>query len=72
MVDQMTTAHLDPPGKEIARLARGEHHDPHSILGMHPAVGGTVVRGFHPDANAAWLLAPNGGTASMQPLGDGL
>ena len=63
---------LGIPTDELLRLARGEHHDPHAILGAHPAAEGTVVRAFHPDANAAWLVAPNGGTAAMEPAGDGL
>jgi 1,4-alpha-glucan branching enzyme len=41
------------PG-ELEALRRGEHHDPHRVLGAHP-VGraGAVVRAFHPDAVAA-------------------
>ncbi len=72
MVTDMTTAQLAPPTDEIARLARGVHHDPHSILGAHPTVGGTVVRAFHPDASGAELVAPNGGRAPMEPMGQGL
>ncbi len=72
MVTDMTTAQLAPPADEIARLARGEHHDPHSILGAHLAPGGTVVRAFHPDASGAELVAPNGGRAPMEPMGQGL
>ena len=52
---------------EIARLARGEHHDPHAVLGAHQSEGGTVIRSFHPDASAAELLAPGaspGGSVS--------
>ena len=72
MVNQMTTAQLAPSPEESSRIARGEHHDPHAVLGAHPAVGGTVVRAFHPDASAAELVAPNGGTEAMQPIGEGL
>jgi 1,4-alpha-glucan branching enzyme len=71
MVEPMTTSPLAAPESELARLARGEHHDPHAILGAHPAVGGTVVRAFHPDASAAALIAPSGGTAPMEPIGHG-
>jgi 1,4-alpha-glucan branching enzyme len=60
------------PAEDRLRLARGEHHDPHAILGAHRAPGGTVIRAFHPDATSAVLVAPNGGTAPMEPLGDGL
>jgi 1,4-alpha-glucan branching enzyme len=72
MVSHVTIAELAPPADELARLVRGEHHDPHAILGAHPAPGGTVVRAFHPDANRAALVAPNGGTERMEPLGDGV
>lgn len=72
MVEPMTTLDLAPPHEEIARLARGDHHDPHAILGAHATIGGTVVRALHPDAQAAELVAPNGGTAAMEPVGDGL
>ncbi|HEX7173150.1 MAG TPA: 1,4-alpha-glucan branching protein GlgB [Candidatus Limnocylindria bacterium] len=69
----MTTATaLQAPDHELARLARGEHHDPHAILGAHHAVGGTVVRAFHPDASAASLVAPNGDTEAMVAIGHGV
>ena len=64
--------HVAPPTGEIGRLARGEHHDPHAILGAHSAERGTIIRAFHPDANGAALVAPNGGTAPMEPVGNGL
>ncbi len=72
MVSSMTTSALAPAAEEISRLVRGEHHDPHAILGAHPAADGTVVRAFHPDAKAAELVATDGSTIQMQPLGDGL
>jgi 1,4-alpha-glucan branching enzyme len=68
--DMVTTAALRR--EETARLARGEHHDPHAILGAHAARDGTVVRAFHPDAASAALVAPNGGTEPMEPIGDGV
>ena len=65
----MTTA---LPTEEFARLSRGEHHDPHAILGAHHAPGGTVIRAFHPDATGAELVAPNGGTQPMERVNEGL
>ena len=44
---------------EIERIARHDHHDPHSILGAHPVPGGVVVRAFRPGA-AAVRVAPEG------------
>ena len=72
MVSPMTTSALAPAAEEIRRLARGEHHDPHAILGVHATGAGVVVRAFHPDAKAAELVATDGTTTPMQPLGDGL
>jgi 1,4-alpha-glucan branching enzyme len=72
MVTPMTTEALGAPPDAIARLGRGEHHDPHAILGAHPVAGGTVVRAFHPDASGAALVAPNGGSLPMEPLGHGV
>ncbi|HET6379528.1 MAG TPA: 1,4-alpha-glucan branching protein GlgB [candidate division Zixibacteria bacterium] len=66
------TAQLGVPEAEAVRLARGEHHDPHAILGAHPAAGGTVVRAFHPDASGAEVLLRDGQVVSMQRLGNGL
>jgi len=68
----VTTATLAPPADELARLVRGEHHDPHAILGAHPANGGVVVRAFHPDANGASVLLDGARAVPMEPIGDGL
>ncbi|MBI4962875.1 MAG: 1,4-alpha-glucan branching protein GlgB [Desulfomonile tiedjei] len=46
--------------KDIKRIVRVEHSDPHSVLGGHPArIGdqdGVLVRAFHPDAVQAELM----------------
>ncbi len=39
-----------PRPEDLARLAAGEHHDPHSVLGAHPHPEGTVVRALRPGA----------------------
>ncbi len=40
----------------IARLQRGEHHDPFDVLGRHPSGnGGSVIRAFLPAAEAVTL-----------------
>jgi len=67
-----TAAELVPPDVDRERLLRGEHHDPHAVLGAHPTATGAIVRAFHPDANSVWLL-PAGDTAiPMVDLGAGL
>ncbi|WP_407704183.1 1,4-alpha-glucan branching enzyme [Streptomyces phyllanthi] len=37
-------------GGDRERLLSGTHHDPHSVLGAHPAPGGVVFRAFRPYA----------------------
>ena len=39
-----------PSDQELDRLAGGVHHNPHSILGMHAAGGGSVIRALRPGA----------------------
>ncbi len=60
---------------ELERLARGEHSEPHRLLGAHAVrVGrrsGVVVRAFHPDAGAAECLVA-GEPRAMTALGSGL
>jgi 1,4-alpha-glucan branching enzyme len=63
---------LSVPASEAARLARGEHHDPHAILGAHAVLAGSVVRAFHPDASGVDVVPARGQRIEMQPLGDGL
>ena len=35
---------------EVERLIHREHHDPHSLLGLHPNGEGMVVRAYRPTA----------------------
>ncbi len=58
---------LVPPPEDVARLVRGEHRDPHAILGRHDG----VVRAFHPDASGVDVIT---GAASvpLEALGGGL
>jgi 1,4-alpha-glucan branching enzyme len=62
---------LAPSPDDATRIARGEHHDPHAVLGMHPVEGGLLIRTFHPDATAASVLAA-GGPSEMQDVGNGI
>ena len=50
-----------PDGEQVERLVQGRHHDPHSLLGVHPGavVDGrqqAVVRVWVPDATSVDLL----------------
>ncbi len=51
---------------EVERLVRGEHHEPHRLLGAHTEDGRVVLRAFRPDATAVVALVPEG---SGEPQG---
>jgi len=60
----VTIAQRAPLVAACARLAAGTHHDPHQILGPHPAGDSTVVRFYHPDVVEA-AVAYDGGVVPM-------
>ncbi|MEV0624379.1 1,4-alpha-glucan branching protein GlgB [Nonomuraea wenchangensis] len=41
---------------ELDRLAGGAHHDPHSVLGAHPAAGGVIFRALRPLAERVTVV----------------
>ena len=46
---------------ELDRIVSGTHHDPHSVLGAHPAPGGGMtVRTLRPLATSVIVLLPDG------------
>jgi 1,4-alpha-glucan branching enzyme len=62
-------------GEQFQRVMAAEHSQPHSYLGTHlvevGGVPGVVIRGYHPDADTAWVLI--GGTERpMTSLGCGM
>jgi 1,4-alpha-glucan branching enzyme len=62
---------LAPSAADATRIARGEHHDPHSVLGVHAIEDGVVIRAFHPDATGVSVRAADG-PYEMLATGDGL
>ncbi len=60
-------------GTDYRRLLAGEHHDPHSVLGAHPAhqdeQDGVVVRAYHPDATRVHCLLSDGHAIELDPCG---
>ena len=63
----ITPQHSPALGDAVTRLLAGEHHDPHSVLGVHPRDGGgAVVRAFHPRATAAWVVVDGTPTAMVR------
>ncbi|MFJ3307242.1 1,4-alpha-glucan branching enzyme [Streptomyces sp. NPDC086549] len=64
-----TAAPLDAADRE--RLLTGAHHDPHDLLGAHPAPGGTVFRALRPFARAVSVVI-DGMRSGLVSEGDGL
>jgi 1,4-alpha-glucan branching enzyme len=56
-----------PFQEEIERLVRGEHHEPHHLLGAHPEAGRVRVRAWRPDARQVAVLA-DGGRAVLERI----
>ncbi len=57
---------------DLDRLVRGAHHDPHAILGAHPAEQkSTVVRTLRPDADEVTLVVIGGKRHPMKRVHDG-
>jgi 1,4-alpha-glucan branching enzyme len=52
-VSQLTLAEID-------RVAAGLHHDPHSVLGAHPAAGRIAVRALRPLATSVAVVLADG------------
>lgn len=59
--------------REGSRIAHGDSHDPHSVLGAHAAVidgrHGVVVRAFHPDAVGVDVLLPGKSPTAAEKIG---
>src|SRR6187549_3002122 len=67
-----TSVELRVPEPDFGMLVRGEHHDPHAILGAHPIAGGMRVVTFHPEATGVELRTGPGAAIPMDSLGQGL
>ncbi|MFZ2527785.1 MAG: 1,4-alpha-glucan branching protein GlgB [Rhodococcus sp. (in: high G+C Gram-positive bacteria)] len=52
----------------MARLAAGEHHDPHAILGAHPHPEGTLIRALRPGADTV-AVRIGGVDHPLEPVG---
>ena len=61
-----------PSERELDRLMRLEHRDPHQILGLHAAGDGWVVRAFRPGAREVFVLPDGGGRHAMTARREGL
>jgi len=69
--DEMAEVEQEPTpldGQDL-RIARVEHSDPHTYLGIHPRRGGrkgSVCRAWEPDAQEAWFLPGTGEVVEME------
>ncbi|HLK01233.1 MAG TPA: 1,4-alpha-glucan branching protein GlgB [Streptosporangiaceae bacterium] len=57
---------------EIDRVVRGEHHDPHSILGAHPDGPGLTIRVLRPQATAVTAILDDGRRVPMEHVHQGV
>jgi 1,4-alpha-glucan branching enzyme len=58
--------------EEIDRLVAGIHHDPHAVLGAHPAAGGVFVRALRPMAESVAVVLPDGRRIPMSHVHQGV
>src|SRR5277367_5888255 len=61
----VNTAALDPA---LRQILSGDHHDPHSVLGVHPERSGLVVRAFRPVATSMRVLPKRGAPVVLEQL----
>ena len=62
---------VDPTDEQLDLVVRGEHADPHHVLGLQKLDGGAVVRAYRPDATAMRVLLGGGGVVEMTRVRDG-
>jgi 1,4-alpha-glucan branching enzyme len=68
-------ADSNPPGPglgEIERIAAGQHHDPHSVLGAHPGKDGVVIRALRPMADSVAVVLDDGRRLPMEHVHQGI
>ncbi|MBW3614055.1 MAG: 1,4-alpha-glucan branching protein GlgB [Actinobacteria bacterium] len=64
------TGHVDPSQEQIDRLVRGEHSDPHQVLGLHKLDRTSIVRAYRPEASAMRVLLGDGRVVEMTRVRD--
>ncbi|MFJ9040305.1 1,4-alpha-glucan branching enzyme [Streptomyces sp. NPDC102406] len=66
-----TTTAAPVPPDDRNRLLTATHHDPHGVLGAHPADGGTAFRAWRPYAEQVTVTTPEGLRTELHDDGDG-
>ncbi|MBI3893198.1 MAG: 1,4-alpha-glucan branching protein GlgB [Candidatus Wallbacteria bacterium] len=54
--------------KDVERVAKLEHGDPHNVLGIHQAKEGVVVRCYRPEAEGVKVLRQQGPPLAMEKI----
>ncbi|HUA29792.1 MAG TPA: alpha-amylase family glycosyl hydrolase, partial [Streptosporangiaceae bacterium] len=57
---------------EMERIAAGQHHDPHSVLGAHPGPDGVTIRALRPLAESVTLVLDDGRRLPMTHVHQGV
>jgi 1,4-alpha-glucan branching enzyme len=57
---------------ELERIAAGQHHDPHSVLGAHPGPDGVIIRALRPLAKSVTLVLDDGRRLPMAHVHQGV
>ena len=57
---------------DIALLAARDHHEPHRVLGAHPADGGVALRVWRPGATAVRVIPDGGAPIELEHRASGL
>ncbi|MYT73776.1 1,4-alpha-glucan branching enzyme, partial [Streptomyces sp. PsTaAH-137] len=71
MTRRPTTAPAPVPEDDRTRLLAATHHNPHGVLGAHPAPGGVAFRVWRPYARQVAVRTPEGLHADLHDDGDG-
>jgi 1,4-alpha-glucan branching enzyme len=58
--------------EEISRIVAGHHHDPHAVLGAHPAPDGVVIRALRPLAGTVSVVLGDGQRFPMEHVHEGV
>jgi 1,4-alpha-glucan branching enzyme len=58
------------PANEVDAIVRGEHRDPHRVLGLHEVEARTVVRVWRPEATSVEVLRDSGDPVTAERTHD--
>jgi 1,4-alpha-glucan branching enzyme len=57
-----------PQQSDIEALVRGEHSDPHSLLGKHSEDGAFVIRAWRPEAQTVAVMSGQNVVAKLERI----